>query len=62
MSGGRKHPRTEDVARWVKIANGEIPASYGGAALSALRTEKRNARCKLAEWDLGLDGEPKVST
>lgn len=54
-----KSPRPDDVARWVAILAAPIPPNYGGAALSAIRQERRNAAGKLAEWDLGRDGKPK---
>lgn len=56
----RSSPRPDDVARWVAVLTAPIPPNYGGAALSDIRTERRNAAGKLAEWDLGKDGKPKA--
>lgn len=53
-------PRPADVTRWVKILAATVPPNCGGAALSEIRQERRNAAEMLSSWGLDAKGQPKA--
>jgi hypothetical protein len=57
----QRAPKPTNVTRWVAILAAPIPPHYGGAALSAIRQERRHAAGKLAEWGLDRNGNPKAA-
>lgn len=52
----KRAPRKENVEWWAKRAKAATPINIGGACLAEWRREQQNARTKLAEHGLDMDG------